>query len=165
MTFCRVCSIICERAAGEACVRTAMKREIAWRHGNFRRVCPVIGRLRRNFPRRISPRKANRPANVGQFSCAGVIRTEKRTGNSRPYPAKTTKKLSTIFRRKQNNGKPEHDPHSPQGVRSSAHRFQRREDRRDCQAQRRFRLRPHPSAHQKGDRHDPPRCSQVQGLP
>jgi hypothetical protein len=24
----------------------AMKREIAWKHGNFRRVCPVIGRLR-----------------------------------------------------------------------------------------------------------------------
>lgn len=24
----------------------AMKREIAWQHGNFRRVCPVIGRLR-----------------------------------------------------------------------------------------------------------------------
>ena len=46
--------------------------------GNFCRVCPVIGRLRVSL-RGVYRRERNRPANVGLFSCHGVIRTVKRT--------------------------------------------------------------------------------------
>lgn len=57
----------------------AMKREIAWKHGNFRRVCPVIGRLRTTICGRFTGvyRRVSdvRPAHVGLFLWGGMIHT------------------------------------------------------------------------------------------
>ena len=38
-----------QACVGEFCARTAMMREIAAKAGNFRGVCPVIGRLNASF--------------------------------------------------------------------------------------------------------------------
>lgn len=54
-----------------------MMREIAAKAGNFRGVCPLIGRLRDLCERRISSRMEQTGLSKCRFSsCRGVIRTE-----------------------------------------------------------------------------------------
>ena len=45
LDICCVAWYIIQARVGEYCARTAMMREIALKNGNFRGVCPVIGRL------------------------------------------------------------------------------------------------------------------------
>ena len=75
---------------GRFCACTAMMREIALKNGNFRGVCPVIGRLNCFWKRwRISPGTEEGSASVGHFSWLGMIRTAARTNAVRPYPDTT----------------------------------------------------------------------------
>lgn len=75
---------------GRFCACTAMMREIALKNGNFRGVCPVIGRLNCFWKRwRISPGTEEGSASVGHFSWLGMIRTAARTIVVRPYPDTT----------------------------------------------------------------------------
>lgn len=65
------------------CASFAMKREIASEDGNFRGVCPTIGRPKIRM--RVY-RCAEMAGIAGLFHGRGMIRTEQRTGFS-PYPA------------------------------------------------------------------------------
>ena len=74
--------------------RTAMKREIASKDGNFRGVCPVIGRLNcfgSAGVYRCAMEEGS--ASVGHFSWLGVIRTAARTKQF--DRTQTPRKLST----------------------------------------------------------------------
>ena len=74
--------------------RTAMKREIASKDGNFRGVCPVIGRLNCfEALAYIAALSKNGSASVGHFSWLGVIRTAARTKQF--DRTQTLRKLST----------------------------------------------------------------------
>ena len=76
-----VCCTIIERLHG----RSAMMREIARKRGNFRGVCPTIGRLRDSGTAYIAANGQNRPALRRFSSCRGVIRTKACTENLSPY--------------------------------------------------------------------------------
>ena len=84
-----------QACVGEFCARTAMMREIAAKAGNFRGVCPVIGRLNCLWTRlRISLRQEGKgSACVGHFLWLGMIRTAARTGKF--DRTQNPKKLST----------------------------------------------------------------------
>ena len=68
LTSRRIYGILLKLALGKDPGSTAMMREIAAPAGNFRGVCPIIGRLRMSFPRRRSPCHGTIPA-----ICAGIF--------------------------------------------------------------------------------------------
>ena len=82
---------------GRLCACTAMMREIALKNGNFRGVCPVIGRLNCLVCACVYRcAYGNGSASVGHFSWLRVIRTAARTSKfDRTQPLR---KLSTIFK-------------------------------------------------------------------
>ena len=71
----------------------AMKREIALKNGNFRRVCPVIGRLRTEFAgdnyAYIAAERERSADKCRPFSVPGNDTHGIADKGSRPYPADT----------------------------------------------------------------------------
>ena len=80
-----------------------MMWEIAFSNGNFRGVCPVIGRLRQLVCGVY--RRCMVTVGFGStvFHDQGVIRTVKRTAIVSTVPSRQTKKLSTFFKEENNN--------------------------------------------------------------